>query len=91
MKPDKWKLRLYSHRNYFAKGHRMASLRHIHQLMNERRLVLLADGRTGKIMRVDTVFPGNDTQLTVWTADTSGPGPAKVLRVDLKDVVGAAS
>jgi len=69
----------------------MASLRHIHQLMNERRLVLLSDGRTGKIMRVDTVFPGNDTELTVWTLDSRVPGPAKVLRIDLKDVVGAAT
>jgi len=59
--------------------------------MNERRLVLLSDGRTGKIMRVDTVFPGNDTELTVWTLDSRVPGPAKVLRVDLKDVVGAAT
>ena len=69
----------------------MASLRQIHQLMNERRLILLADGRTGKIVRVDTVFPGNDTQLTVWTASSEGPGPAKILRVELKDVVGAAT
>ncbi|MES1174573.1 MAG: hypothetical protein ABUL62_09595 [Myxococcales bacterium] len=56
--------------------------------MNERRLVQLADGRTGKIMRVDTWFPDNDTKVTVWTADTSGPGLAKVERVELKDVVG---
>ncbi len=68
----------------------MASLRHIHQIMNERRLVQLADGRTGKIMRVDTFFPENDTQVTVWTADRSGPGLAKVERVELKDVVGIA-
>ena len=68
----------------------MASLRHIHQIMNERRLVQLADGRTGKIMRVDTFFPDNDTQVTVWTADRSGPGLAKVERVELKDVIGIA-
>ena len=67
----------------------MASLRHIHQIMNERRTVQLADGRTGKIMRVDTFFPGNDTKVTIWTADSSGPGLAKVERVELKDVVGA--
>lgn len=71
--------------------HRMASLRHIHQFMNERRLVQLADGRTGKIIRVDTLFPENDTQVTVWTPDHSGPGVAKIERVELKDVVGAAS
>ena len=67
----------------------MASLRHIHQIMNERRSVLLADGRTGKIMRVDTWFPSNDTKVTIWTADGQGPGLAKVERVELKDVVGA--
>ena len=66
----------------------MASLRHIHQIMNERRMVQLADGRTGKIMRVDTWFPDNDTKVTVWTADSSGPGLAKVERFELKDVVG---
>ena len=75
----------------------MASLRHIHQLMNERRHVLLADGRKAKIMRVDTSFPENDTQLTVWTAAApsgnpdAGPSTAKVERISLTDVVGAAS
>ncbi len=68
----------------------MASLRHIHQFMNERKLIRLADGRTGKIIRVDTVFPENDTQITVWTPDRSGPGLAKIERVELKDVVGVA-
>ena len=69
----------------------MASLRIIHQIMNERRLVQLADGRTGKIMRVDTVFPQNDTQITVWTADGAGPGIAEVERFALKDIVGIAT
>ena len=67
----------------------MASLRLIHQIMNERRSVQLADGRTGKIMRVETFFPGNDTQVTVWTSEGS-PGVAQVERVELKDVVGVA-
>jgi len=66
----------------------MASLRNIHQIMNERRLVRLADGRTGKIMRVDTWFPGNDTKVTIWTAAGTGPGVAKVERVGLSEVVG---
>jgi hypothetical protein len=66
----------------------MPSLRNIHQLMNERRLVQLADGRTGKIMRVDTWFPENDTLVTVWTAADAGLGLARVERVGLKDVVG---
>ena len=69
----------------------MASLRHIHQIMNERGSVQLADGRTGKIMRVETFFPKNDTRVTIWTADAAGPGLAKVERVELKDVVGAVA
>ena len=68
----------------------MASLRHVHQIMNERRPVVLSDGRTGKIMRVDTWFPENETKVTVWTADGNGPGVAKVERVRLADVVGSA-
>lgn len=63
----------------------MASVRHIHQIMNERRVVRLADGRTGTIMRVDTWFPENDTRVTIWI---TGAGLAKVERVELKDVVG---
>ena len=69
----------------------MASLRHIHQFMNERQLVRLADGRTGKIIRVDTLFPDNDTRVTVWTPDSGKPGLAKIESVELKDVVGAAT
>ena len=68
----------------------MASLRLVHQIMNERRPVVLADGRTGKIMRVDTWFPDNDTKVTVWTPNGNGPGLAKVERVRLADVVGMA-
>lgn len=54
--------------------------------MNERRHVRLSDGRTGKIVRVDTTFPANDTLVTLWTETPSGPGVAKV-RMD--EVVGA--
>lgn len=66
----------------------MTTLRHIHRYMNDRRRVLLADGRTGKIVRVDTVFPANDTTVTVWTDSDSGPG---VTKVRLDDVVGVTS
>jgi hypothetical protein len=90
-KPDKRKFESYPPARKREEGHRMASLRHIHQFMNERRLVRLADGRTGKIIRVDTLFPDNDTQVTVWTPDMSGPDVAKIERFELKDVVGAAS
>jgi hypothetical protein len=68
----------------------MASLRKIHKLMNDRRRVLLSDGRTGKIVRVDTVFPGNDTIVVVWTENMQGPGLAKAEKFPLKDVVGEA-
>jgi hypothetical protein len=65
----------------------MANLRHIHQYMSDRRRVLLNDGRTGKIVRVDTVFPRGTTTVSVWTDNEKGPGLAKV---DLRSVVGPA-
>jgi len=46
--------------------------------MDHRGQVELADGRTGKIVRVDTTFPGNQTTVTVWTDSPSGPSVAKV-------------
>ncbi len=65
----------------------VTTLRHIHRYMNDRRRVLLADGRTGKIVRVDTVFPANDTTVTVWMDEESCPG---VTKVRLDDVVGVS-
>lgn len=79
----------------------MATLRLIHQMMNERRMVQLVDGRIGKVVRVDTLFPGNATTVSVWTgagadsamapagsrASLSKPSLAKV---SLNDIVGAA-
>jgi hypothetical protein len=65
----------------------MTTLRHIHQYMTDRRRVLLHDGRTGKIVRVDTVFPKGSTTVTVWTESTAGPGVAKV---GLDSVIGPA-
>lgn len=50
-------------------------------------MVQLTDGRVGKIVRVDTLFPGNATTVTVWTS-SNGPGVAKVA---LADVVGEAA
>lgn len=49
----------------------MASLRLIHQMMNERRMVQLTDGRIGKVVRVDTLFPGNATTVSVWTGSSA--------------------
>ena len=71
----------------FASNHRMATLRHLHQLMNERRMVRLTDGRVGKIVRVDTLFPDNATTVSVWT-NSNGPSIAKV---SITDVVGDAA
>lgn len=71
----------------FASNHRMATLRHLHQLMNERRMVRLADGRVGKIVRVDTLFPDNATTVSIWT---NGNGPS-IAKVSLTDVVGDAA
>ena len=63
----------------------MTTLRDIHRFMNDRRFVTLRDGRTGKIVRVDTFFPDNDTTVTVWTSTQGRPGVAKVM---LGEVVG---
>lgn len=63
----------------------MATLRHIHQIMNERRMVQLADGRVGKVMRVDTLFPSNAITVSVWTPDATYPSVAKVA---LTEIVG---
>ena len=63
----------------------MTNIRHIHQYMTDRRRVLLQDGRTGRIVRVDTHYPNQKTTVSVWTGD--GPGVAKV---DINKVVGPA-
>jgi hypothetical protein len=65
----------------------MTNLRHIHRYMTDRCRVVLADGRTGRIVRVDTVFPKGRTTVSVWTDSGEGPGVAKV---DLGSVVGPA-
>ncbi len=65
----------------------MATLRHIHQMMNERRMVQLSDGRTGKVVRVDTLFPSNATTVSVWTRDAHAPAVAKV---SLGEIIGEA-
>ena len=65
----------------------MANLRLIHQYMTDRRWVRLDDGRTGRIVRVDTTFPAGATTVSVWTDDCPGPSVAKV---DAQRVVGPA-
>ena len=66
----------------------MADLRRIHGYMTDRCRVVLADGRTGRIVRVDTTFPKGRTTVSVWTDSGERPGVAKV---DLGSVVGPAS
>lgn len=46
-------------------------------------MVRLEDGRVGKIIRVDTTFPANTTEVSVYTQDEKGPGIAKVALEDL--------
>ena len=78
----------------------MATLRQVHDFMNHRRTVVLSDGRTGKISRVDTFFPKNETVVTVWLKDESDaavgssraatPSPATgLVKVGLDDVAGS--
>jgi hypothetical protein len=57
----------------------MTTLRHIHRYMNERRAIVLLDGRIGKISRVDTFFPKNETIVTVWLKDTGDAGAASAV------------
>ena len=66
----------------------MAELEYIHKYMTERRRVVLDDGRTGKIIRLDTAFPGPRTTVSVWVDGADGPGVAKV---DIERVVGPAA
>ena len=66
----------------------MAELSYIHRVMTERRRVVLDDGRTGKIIRLDTAFPGPSTTVSLWMDDAEGPGVAKV---DIDRVVGLAA
>lgn len=67
----------------------MITLRHLHEYQRERRMVLLEDGRVGKIVRVDTTYPDNRTQVSVYTQDEAkGPG---IARVDLERIVGLAN
>lgn len=39
-------------------------------------MVQLRDGRVGKIVRVDTLFPGNRTEVSLYVLDVPGSAPA---------------
>jgi hypothetical protein len=56
----------------------MSLVRAMYALMASRQPVLLGDGRTGLITRVDTSFPEAETTVHVWTRTSEGPGLAKV-------------
>ncbi len=56
----------------------MLTLRNIQALQDSRSIVRLEDGRVGKIIRVDTTFPANQTEVSVYTEGAKGPGIAKV-------------
>ena len=64
----------------------MLTLRRIQALQDQRSVVRLEDGRVGKIVRVDTTFPANQTVVSVYTADARGPGIAKVSLELLSDM-----
>ena len=63
----------------------MSTLRQVHSYMNERVSVELGDGRTGKIVRVDTFFPANDTTVTLWLLGPAGP---VLVKVGLSEITG---
>lgn len=56
----------------------MLTLRRVQELQDRRSVVRLADGRVGKIIRVDTTFPANKTEVSVYTMGALGPGVARV-------------
>ncbi len=65
----------------------MNSLRRIQEYMADRRGVLLADGTSGKIVRVETTLPYGRTMVSVWV---QGSGIARLAKVDLSAIVGLA-
>ncbi len=56
----------------------MSLVRTMYALMASRKPVMLSDGRTGVITRVDTSFPEDETTVHVWMKTPDGPGLAKV-------------
>lgn len=56
----------------------MLPLRVVQKLQDERAPVALDDGRLGRIVRVDTLFPGNETVVSIYTELEGGPGITKV-------------
>lgn len=61
--------------------------RHIQRYMAEGRRVLLGDGRTGRIVRIDTSYPLGETRVSVWVGNLQ---PSGIAEVTADDVVGLA-
>ena len=55
----------------------MVTLRDLHRYQTARSMVQLEDGRVGKIVRVDTTFPGNRTEVSIYTLDVRSAAPAE--------------
>ena len=66
----------------------MSLVRTMYAIMASRKPVMLSDGRTGVITRVDTSFPQEETTVEVWVKAADGPGLAKV---NAKSIVEASS
>ncbi len=63
----------------------MADLRKIHAYMTSGRRVVLDDGTTGRISRLDTTFPDCRTIALLWAEGDDGPVKCKV---DVQRIVG---
>jgi hypothetical protein len=64
---------------------KMMTLRTVKRLQDARRPVQLEDGRIGKIVRVDTVFPENHTVVSVYTVTGDSPSIAKATLAELSE------
>lgn len=64
----------------------MITLRLAYRLQDHRARVRLEDGRVGSILRLDTTFPENRTEVSVATEGPSGPGIARVRLEELSEV-----
>jgi hypothetical protein len=53
--------------------------------MTQRRRVLLDDGSTVQIVRLETSFPSRQTMALVWQPGLKGPG---IIKVDARRIVG---
>lgn len=71
----------------------MVTIRDLHRYQNDRSMVQLKDGRIGKIVRVDTTFPGNHTVVSVYTVGQGAKGaePADIEGSEADRGVPAAS